>query len=66
MVRVGNLRAQSMVEAEFRVMFMRDEPVLEGDPRRSSPELGKIFLDWKVKHAVAEIRKLIANSTVKQ
>jgi creatinine amidohydrolase/Fe(II)-dependent formamide hydrolase-like protein len=32
---------------------------LEGDPRRSSPELGKMFLDWKVKNAVAEIRKLI-------
>ncbi len=31
MLRVGNLRAQSMVEAEFRVMFMRDEPILEGD-----------------------------------
>lgn len=31
MLRVGNLRAQSMVEAEFRIMFMRDEPILEGD-----------------------------------
>lgn len=39
---------------------------VEGDPRRSSPELGKMFLDWKVKNAVAEIRKLIQNSTAKQ
>jgi inward rectifier potassium channel len=30
MVRVGNLRQQSMVESEFRIMFMRDEPLLEG------------------------------------
>jgi len=31
MVRVGNLRQQSMVEVEFRIMFTRDEPILEGD-----------------------------------
>ncbi len=30
MVRIGNLRQQSMVESEFRIMFMRDEPLLEG------------------------------------
>src|ERR1700730_15051560 len=30
MVRVGNLRHHSMVEAEFRIMFHRDEPLLEG------------------------------------
>jgi inward rectifier potassium channel len=30
MVRVGNARQQSMVEAEFRIMFHRDEPLLEG------------------------------------
>ncbi len=30
MVRIGNLRHRSMVEAEFRIMFMRDEPLLEG------------------------------------
>jgi inward rectifier potassium channel len=30
MVRVGNLRQHSMVEAEFRIMFHRDEPLLEG------------------------------------
>src|SRR4029079_6532448 len=31
MCGVGNLRAQSMVEAEFRILFTRDEPILEGD-----------------------------------
>ena len=31
----------------------------EGDPRRASPELGKMFLEWKVRCSVAEIRRLI-------
>ncbi len=31
MLRVGNMRGQSMVEVEFRIMFTRDEPILEGD-----------------------------------
>jgi inward rectifier potassium channel len=31
MLRVGNLRHQSMVEVEFRIMFTRDELILEGD-----------------------------------
>jgi creatinine amidohydrolase len=35
---------------------------VEGDPRKSSQELGRMFLKWKVKNAVAEIRKLIQNS----
>ncbi|MEP7014726.1 MAG: ion channel [Verrucomicrobiota bacterium] len=30
MVRIGNLRQHSMVEAEFRIMFNRDEPLVEG------------------------------------
>lgn len=34
MLRVGNLRAQSMVEAEFRILFTRDEPIIEGDTFR--------------------------------
>jgi inward rectifier potassium channel len=29
MLRVANARSHSMVEAEFRIMFMRDEPLLE-------------------------------------
>jgi creatinine amidohydrolase len=32
---------------------------VEGDPRRSSLELGRMFMDWKVKNGVTEIRKLI-------
>ncbi len=31
MMRVANLRHHSMVEAEFRIVFSRDEPTLEGD-----------------------------------
>ncbi len=34
MLRVGNLRAQSMVEAEFRILFSRDQPIREGDTFR--------------------------------
>ena len=30
MVRVGNMRHHSMVEAEFRIMLNRDEPLVEG------------------------------------
>jgi inward rectifier potassium channel len=30
MFRVANLRAQAMVEAEFRIILMRDEPIREG------------------------------------
>ena len=33
---------------------------VEGDPRRSSPALGRMFDDIKVKDGVAEIRRLIA------
>jgi creatinine amidohydrolase len=32
---------------------------IEGDPRRSSPSLGKMFLGWKVRNGAAEIRKLV-------
>jgi inward rectifier potassium channel len=34
MLRVANLRHHSMVEAEFRIMFMRDEQILEDDSFR--------------------------------
>ena len=30
MLRIGNLHHRSMVEAEFRIVFNRDEPLLEG------------------------------------
>jgi len=32
---------------------------VDGDPRRASPELGKVFLDMKVAAAVAQIRRLV-------
>ena len=32
---------------------------VEGDPRKSSAELGRMFLDWKVKNGAAEIRRLM-------
>ena len=35
---------------------------IEGDPRRSSPELGKMFLAWKIRNGAAEIRELVAGS----
>jgi creatinine amidohydrolase len=36
---------------------------VEGDPRRSSPNLGKMFLEWKVRNGTAEIRKLVGSTT---
>jgi creatinine amidohydrolase/Fe(II)-dependent formamide hydrolase-like protein len=33
---------------------------VEGDPRRASPELGKMFLEWKIKNGTAEIRRLVS------
>ncbi len=38
---------------------------VEGDPRKSSQELGRMFLNWKVRNAVAEIRKLIQDAAAK-
>ncbi|HEX6660450.1 MAG TPA: creatininase family protein [Sphingomicrobium sp.] len=35
---------------------------IEGDPRRASSELGKMFLEWKIKNATAEIRQLVSSS----
>jgi creatinine amidohydrolase len=35
------------------------ETGVEGDPRRSSPELGRRFLDLRVDNGVAEIRRLV-------
>lgn len=32
---------------------------VEGDPRRSSADLGKMFLEWKIRDGAAEIRKLV-------
>ena len=43
MLRVGNLRQQSMVEAEFRIMFARDEPIAEGEDFRHFYDLKITF-----------------------
>ena len=43
MLRVGNLRHQSMVEAQFRLMLLRDEEVLEGGTMRRFYELPLMF-----------------------
>jgi creatinine amidohydrolase/Fe(II)-dependent formamide hydrolase-like protein len=32
---------------------------VEGDPTRASPELGKMFIDFKIQDAVAQIRSLV-------
>ena len=39
---------------------------VEGDPRPSSPELGRLFNDIKVKDGVAEIRRLVAGSSAQK
>jgi inward rectifier potassium channel len=33
MLRIGNLRQSSLVEVQFKIMFSRDEPIVEGDDR---------------------------------
>jgi hypothetical protein len=32
---------------------------VEGDPTQASPELGKMFIDFKIQNAVAQIRTLV-------
>ena len=32
---------------------------VEGDPTQASPELGKMFIDFKIQNAVAQIRSLV-------
>ncbi len=52
MLRVANLRHYSMAEAEFRVMFMRDEEILEGDTFRRFYPL-KLHFDRLITFPVA-------------
>jgi creatinine amidohydrolase/Fe(II)-dependent formamide hydrolase-like protein len=35
---------------------------LEGDPRRATPKLGKMFLGWKIRNGTAEIRQLVSGA----
>jgi inward rectifier potassium channel len=59
MVRIGNLRQQSMVEARFRIMFMRDEPLLEGGDFRHFYDLKLQFDRLIVFPAALTLRHVI-------
>jgi inward rectifier potassium channel len=52
MLRVANLRHYSMAEAEFRLMFMRDEQVMEGETIRRFYSL-KLHFDRLITFPVA-------------
>ena len=52
MIRVANLRHQSMVEAEFRIMLIRDEPTKEGETARRFYSL-KLTFDRLIMFPVA-------------
>jgi inward rectifier potassium channel len=52
MLRVANLRHHSMAEVEFKVMFMRNEEIKEGDEFRRFYPL-KLHFDWLITFPVA-------------
>ena len=54
MIRVANLRHQTMAEAEFRVMMIRNEPTKEGDDMRRFYHL-KLHFDRVISFPVALI-----------
>ena len=59
MLRIANLRHHSMVEAEFRVMFMRDEPILEDESYRHFYALKLAFDRLIVFPAALTLRHII-------
>lgn len=59
MLRVGNLRQQSMIEVEFRIMFTRDEPILEGDNFRHFYNLKLAFDRLSAWPAALTLRHII-------
>lgn len=59
MVRIGNQRQHSMVEAEFRIMFNRDEPLLEGGDFRYFYNLRLQFDRLSVFPAALTLRHVI-------
>jgi len=59
-VRVDKIAMGDPVNRDARGAAVIGPTGVEGDPRRSSPALGKIFDDIKVKAGVDEIRRLIA------
>jgi inward rectifier potassium channel len=59
MVRVGNENQHSMVEAEFRIIFSRDEPLLEGGDFRYFYDLKLHFDRLTVFPAALTLRHVI-------
>jgi inward rectifier potassium channel len=59
MLRIANLRDHSMVEAEFRLTFTRDEPTVEGDVVRRFYPLALDFDRLIIFPAALTIRHLI-------
>ena len=59
MLRIANLRHQAMVEAEFRLMFMRNEWVKEGETMRRFHELKMLMPRLTVFPAAITLRHII-------
>src|SRR5437660_8244886 len=59
MVRIGNMRHHSLVETEFRIMFHRDEPLVEGGDFRYFYNLKLQFDRLAVFPAALTLRHLI-------
>jgi creatinine amidohydrolase/Fe(II)-dependent formamide hydrolase-like protein len=64
-VRVDKIAMGDPVNRDARGAAVIGPTGVEGDPRRSSPALGKIFDDIKVKAGVDEIRRLIAAASAR-
>jgi creatinine amidohydrolase/Fe(II)-dependent formamide hydrolase-like protein len=61
-VRQDKIAMGEPIERPYPPQLSLGSAGFEGDPRRSSLELGRMFLDWKVKNGVTEIRKLIQDA----
>ncbi len=61
-VRRDKIAIGDPVERPYPPQLKLGPTGVEGDPRRSSLELGKMFMDWKVKNGVTEILKLIQDA----
>jgi inward rectifier potassium channel len=59
MLRVGNVRQQSMVEVEFRITFARDEPIVEDDNFRHFYNLKLAFDRLSAWPAALTLRHII-------
>jgi creatinine amidohydrolase/Fe(II)-dependent formamide hydrolase-like protein len=61
-VRKDRLAAGDPVAARGQTQARRVNNGVTGDPRPSTPELGRLFYDMQVSNAVAEIAKLVASA----